>query len=456
METEPDSKLYAVAVVLPVLSFLAIILCIPPLTLHAKNRNIPATALICWCILLSVFNIINAIIWPTDDTSKWWSGTGLCDIEVKFMVASYVAVPGALTCILRGLATVLDTRRAILVPSKAQRWRNRLMELLFCAFVPAMAMITHFIYQKNRYFLYSISGCVNNYDESWASFVLAWMWPPIICLISAYYCCLVLIRLHRYRSDFEVILRSSNSNMSKSRFLRLFFAAFTMLIAILPVQGYVIYYDLSLSLPWHPYSWSHVHNKYWFDVVMVATHGAVFFDRWTPIAMGFIIFVFCGFGRDAVRVYRMILWRLGFGYIFPSIGRPLDSQASTPAAHVSNATTLVDSSANSKKSLFKWRKGVPNAENGLRPSSRHGRGVHTVPWYRAPWSLFNRRFTGSNDRDNLLNDLSVTGQTISTNAWAGVSQTRSSIELSEGMASPVQKDSIHIKHVISQQSEVQV
>lgn len=189
MDATLDSKIYPLVVVLPVLSFIAIILCIPPLTLHAKNRNFPATALICWSILLSVFNIINAILWPTDDTSKWWNGAGLCDIEVKLMTAGYVAVPGALTCIFRGLATVLDTRRAILVPSKAQRWRNRLMELLFCVLVPVLAMITHFTYQKNRYLLYSISGCVNNYDESWASFALAWIWPPIICLISAYYCC---------------------------------------------------------------------------------------------------------------------------------------------------------------------------------------------------------------------------------------------------------------------------
>ncbi|KAJ5702566.1 Pheromone receptor 1 [Penicillium malachiteum] len=116
-----DTKLYPLAVVVPVLSMIAIFLCIPPLVLHSKNRNYPAAILICWSILLSIFNIINALVWPTDDTSTWWNGAGLCDIEVKFMVASYVAVPGALTCIFRTLAMALDTRRAIVVPSKAQR-----------------------------------------------------------------------------------------------------------------------------------------------------------------------------------------------------------------------------------------------------------------------------------------------------------------------------------------------
>lgn len=184
-----NTKLYPMAVVIPVLSFISILLCLPPLALHAKNRNFPAAALICWAILLSVFNIINAILWPTDDIPSWWDGAGLCDIEVKIMVASYVAVPAALTCIFRGLAAVLDTNRAVLVPSRTQRWRNRLVELVLCVFVPILAMATHYIYQKDRYLLYAISGCVNNYDESWPSFVLAWMWPPILCLISAYYCC---------------------------------------------------------------------------------------------------------------------------------------------------------------------------------------------------------------------------------------------------------------------------
>ncbi|KAJ5786368.1 uncharacterized protein N7503_011580 [Penicillium pulvis] len=454
-----DTKLYPMAVVIPALSFISILLCLPPLALHAKNRNFPAAALICWAILLSVFNIINAILWPTDDISSWWDGAGLCDIEVKVMVASYVAVPAALTCIFRGLAAVLDTSRAVLVPSKTQRWRNRLVELVLCVFVPTMAMVTHFIYQKDRYLLYAISGCVNNYDESWPSFVLAWMWPPILCLISAYYCCLVLIRLHRYRSDFEVILRSSNSNMSKSRFLRLFFVAFTMLVIILPVQAYVVYYDLSLSLPWHAYSWSRVHHASWNQIIKVPTNGKVFFDRWTPIAIGIIIFIFCGFGRDAIRVYRMVLWRLGFGYCFPGVSRPLDSHATIQPPQASNSTTLVDSPRPQKKSLFKWRKNAySDIEKGPRQSSCVNSDVHfrNMPWYRAPWSLFNHRFARGRDQVVLLNDITGPELTVCTNAWAGTSASRPSSEFSGINTSPTPVDSIHIKHVISQQSEIQL
>lgn len=105
------------------------------------------------------------------------------------MVGSYVAYPGALVGIFRGLAMVLDTTSATLVPSKAQRWRKQAFELLFCVVAPVIAMITHVVWQKSRYLLFAISGCVNDFDESWVSFVLAFIWPPIICLIAAYYCC---------------------------------------------------------------------------------------------------------------------------------------------------------------------------------------------------------------------------------------------------------------------------
>lgn len=183
------NRRHAQAVVLPVLSFISIALAIPPLILHGKNRNFPATSLIFWSILLNLFNIINSLIWPTDNVISWWDGSGLCDIEVKFMAASYVGIPGSLACIFRSLAIVLDTDRATLVPSKGQRWRNQFMEIMFCIAVPVIAMTTHIIWQKSRYLLFAISGCVNNFDESWASLAFAWIWPPIICLIAAYYCC---------------------------------------------------------------------------------------------------------------------------------------------------------------------------------------------------------------------------------------------------------------------------
>lgn len=170
------------------LSAIGLLLGIVPLILHAKNRNVPAACLMGWFVLLNLFNIINASIWPNDDIETWWNGHGLCDIEVKLMTASYVAIPGTLVCIFRSLALVLDTRRATLVPSKQQRWRNHLMEILFCVVVPVVAMADNIVYQAKRYYIFGISGCVNNFDGSYMSVILGYMWPLIVCLIAAFYC----------------------------------------------------------------------------------------------------------------------------------------------------------------------------------------------------------------------------------------------------------------------------
>jgi pheromone a factor receptor len=145
--------------------------------------------------------------------------------------------------------------------------------------------------------------------------------------------------------------------MNKSGFVRLFLLAFSMLLPILPVQVYVVYFDLSYSLPWHQYSWSKIHGPQFDQIIKVPTYGMVFFDRWIPVAAGFMIFIFFGFGHDATKMYRTLLWNLGFGYCFPSVSPPVDSQATAtvPAPNASNSTTLVGSAGGRAKSFFKER-----------------------------------------------------------------------------------------------------
>lgn len=219
-QAAPVYPLYMQAVLLPVISFVSILLSVVPLVLHWNNRNVAASSLICWYMILNVFNIINAILWPTDDVSSWWDGKGLCDFEGKIMIASYIAVPGTLVCIFRGLACVLDTRRAALVPTKSQRWWNRGMTLLFCFMAPAVATITQIIYQGGRYFVFAISGCVNSYDETWVTLVLAYIWPLIICLIAGYYCGMLADSFTIHTSSSNVVSDRSASSQQISKSVR--------------------------------------------------------------------------------------------------------------------------------------------------------------------------------------------------------------------------------------------
>ncbi|OJJ48261.1 hypothetical protein ASPZODRAFT_61636 [Penicilliopsis zonata CBS 506.65] len=454
---------YPVAVIIPVLSFLSIIISIPPFLLHWKNRNFPATLLIVWFLLTNVFNITNALLWPNDDTKSWWDGKGLCDFEVKIMIASYVGVPGAMLCIFRSLALVLDTDRATLVPSRSQRWRTHVTEILFCVAIPVLAMALQIVYQKNRYMLFAISGCINSFDESWVSLALSFAWPTIISFGAAYYCCVVIYRLHKYRSQFGDILSASSSKYNKSRFLRLFFLAATLLLGILPVFVWILYYNVTLSLPWHAYSWHKVHSSDWNTIYKIPTGGQAFFDRWIPIIASILIFVFFGFGRDATRLYRSCLMHLGVDRCLPS----LSPNHARPAPVRNNSTASAAVSISSRARLLfhkRWTGGSRTyVDNSFSMATLGAGSVHTEKrslatnvksrsWLRG---LFGRRlFSGTRNRNPSVLDLSAPTSTIRTNAWAEESQTRTVDNETDSIPSPGSEGFIRVKQVISQQSEM--
>src|ERR1700755_2703013 len=100
--------IYPITVLIPVLSASAFVLQIPPLVWHVRNRNLGASCLIAWLSVIQVIYVLNPIIWPRDDIMNWWSGYGLCDIEIRILIAATVAVPGSTTVIIRKLAAILD------------------------------------------------------------------------------------------------------------------------------------------------------------------------------------------------------------------------------------------------------------------------------------------------------------------------------------------------------------
>ncbi|PWY91444.1 a-pheromone receptor PreA [Aspergillus sclerotioniger CBS 115572] len=428
------APLYPEAILVPVLSFISMLLSIVPLVLHWKNRNFAASSLICWYLVLNLFNIINALIWPTDDD---------CDVEAKIMIGSYIVIPGTLVCIFRNLAHVLDTS---------------LMVLLFCVIAPVIAMLTHYIYQRGRYFLFAIAGCFNSYDQSWVTLALAWIWPLIICLIAAYYCVLVLHRLAKYRSQFGDILQSANSNLTKPRFMRLFLPAFVMLWAILPVQTYVVSTNIIRTQPWHPYSWSTVHSQEWDKVIKVPTGGHVFYDRWIPVASGYVFCIFFGSGRDASKMYCTILGFLGFGYFFTSLQSSTANGSYATGSTGSRAKLLfhktwttttrthVNSSVDAARSAHVYR----DIEKGATSRAKQSK---LASWYRRPWFSQSRHPSSSQERMVALHHMPEPTTTVSTNAWAGVSQSRGSSDIG---TTPLAGDHIRVKQVISQESEVQV
>lgn len=150
---------------------------------------------------------------------------------------------------------------------------------------------------------------------------------------------LVIVRMHRYRKEFSVVLNSSNSNMTRSRFLRLFLLSMTLVVVLLPTECYVLYENA--IAPMLPYSWDAVHPSGWSsNMELVTSGGTVIFDRWTQIAVGFALFPFFGLGRDALIMYRKGLLKIGFGRVFPSLHRELRARPQQSSPTSSQAGSL--------------------------------------------------------------------------------------------------------------------
>ena len=348
-----------------VLAGLTIVLSTPPFIWHVRNRNIAAASLVGWIMISNFFNFINAIIWPTDDTTSWYDGVGLCDVEVKLQAAATLGITGALACIMRSLAKVLDTSRTVLTPSRGEKRQQLMMDLLFCFGFPIYIMAIIYVVQENRYYIFAIAGCTPSTVNSWPSIVLVLMWPLLMCLVDVYYCsecsippyhsttkeylALVIWRIHKYRAEFSSILSASTS-FNKSRFLRLFIMALILVVGFFPVEVYIFYRNV--AFPFVPYSFKAIHGESWWQVVKVPTFGVETFDRWIQIACGFIIFMFFGFGADATKMYRRWLVKMGFAKLFPHLDETSTSQkrAKPNAANPSSRSRL--SSLGSKARLI--------------------------------------------------------------------------------------------------------
>ena len=344
------------AVAVPLLALLALILDLPPIVWHIRNRNIAASSLVFWVIIINFINFINAIIWPTDNIETWWNGRVFCDIQVKLIVAAGIGSVGSIICVMRGLAKVLDTENTILAPSQGQKRKELIISLVLCVGLPVYMMPIQYIVQPTRYWITTVAGCTAPVDRSWPSIVLLTMWPTIFSVVAVYYSgmfmkiirysdsiadriiVLVIHRMRKYRKNFSSILSSSNSNLTKNRFLRLFFMSLIMVAILFPVEVYVLYDQAThTSLA---YSWDLVHSEHWGDIVLIPTGGNVVFEHWIQVVYGYIIFAFTGMGHDAQELYRKWLLYVGLGKIFPSLHQSRHQRRNLSTSQESNSSSF--------------------------------------------------------------------------------------------------------------------
>ena len=128
----------------------------------------------------------------------------------------------------------------------------------------------------------------------------------------------VIYRIRKYRASFSHILSSSSSNLTTSRFLRLFFMSFTLVLLYTPVNIYFFYTNLNIE--WLSYDWNIIHDPdHWWTIIYLPPQGVQTFDCYCSIAMALFVFVYFGMGGDAIDIYRKWMLKAGFGRLFPCL-----------------------------------------------------------------------------------------------------------------------------------------
>lgn len=163
---------YPSAIAFAFFGLLTSALIIPISIWHARHHNVGATSVTLLAILANILNFLNAAIWPHDDVSRWFSGVGYCDIQIKLQAVMQTAFPAALFCILRKLATVLDTRKAKWTTSAARERREFVVDLVICGGLPWLQALFAFVVQPARFFVSGIAGCQTVNDGTWVSALL--------------------------------------------------------------------------------------------------------------------------------------------------------------------------------------------------------------------------------------------------------------------------------------------
>lgn len=207
---------------------------------------------------------------------------------------------------------------------------------------------------------------------------------------------LIIVRLHRYRSEFSRLVHSHNT--TRSRFLRLFILCTLFLLGILPAQTII----LCLNIRAHALSFSWARNhlpEYRSNIVPVKLYGTIIFDRWTSVIGGFLLFLFFGLGTDATSMYRSWATKLNpirsfcrntrrrrtVFHTANTTGSPVSPSAHSMFSYKTYFTSRSNSSAgksHASKSLCKsplsfWR--ASNAGAATSPTTEYSRTSSTAP-----------------------------------------------------------------------------
>ncbi|KDQ53872.1 hypothetical protein JAAARDRAFT_136314 [Jaapia argillacea MUCL 33604] len=287
-------------------SFIGFILVLVPFYWQFEVWNIGACGYMAWTALQCLNLFINSVVW-NHNAINWaplW-----CDISIRITLAVNVAIPAASLCINRRLFYIANAKGAILTDG-AEKRRAVIVDLCMCVGIPILQIILAYIVQGHRFDIFEDIGCFPFVYLTPPSFPLVYVWPLVLCLVSAGYGVATIHSFVRLQINLDKIL-GKDTSLSRSRYYRLMALASMGFLFGLPLSSYSLYLN-SISHV-EPYvSWASTHLNYdradqipslfWKSNHIMAM--SLELSRWSPVACALLFFAFFGLAGEALKNYQ--------------------------------------------------------------------------------------------------------------------------------------------------------
>lgn len=287
-----------------VFSGIGVVLSIIPLWWH---RNIATCMYMIWTALACLVYFVDSIVW-SGNTVNWapvW-----CDISIRIQIATAVAWPACILCLIRRLYIIATASTASI--SLAGGRRETIIDLLITIGIPVLEMGLEYIVAGHRFKIIEDFGCSVGTVITPLAFVLVFSWPLAIGVVSALYGALTIRAFINKRKQHKELIPSS-PNLTYDCYWRLMALASVDFCFTIPLTIWALVDDALLGIrPW--VSWASIHSGYTqiievprttLDQSPVAIQGLELY-RWSSVLCAFIFFAFFGFAEEARKNYRLL------------------------------------------------------------------------------------------------------------------------------------------------------
>lgn len=161
-----------------ILSVLTMTMALIPLSSFIKIRQVGPCSLIIISVLFSGFSAISTRVWSSEDHAQWYNGAGLCHIVTPLRQPLTVAFSFAMVLMPWKLIETLSSTN-VAQPNQVLR------DILFVWGIP-LCLVLPFQYfvMANVYSIIPGFGCVPEYDDSWLSLVIVYIWWPLLLTLT--------------------------------------------------------------------------------------------------------------------------------------------------------------------------------------------------------------------------------------------------------------------------------